>query len=181
MAVRAIQLDFTHPAGRAWRFGPLLLFAGVAALLTGLTYQRDLGRDVVLREARLAELRGQASKSLPMFGEKESDTPETRSEVQKAIAVLQQINEPWGDLFAAVESAEGADVALLAVQPDPRSRNVIIAGMARDLPAVFAYMDRLEHTKRLRDIVLSGHEIKSKEPGQPVAFSLTATWQESRP
>jgi hypothetical protein len=181
MTVRAIQLDFMHPAGRPWRFGPLLLVAGVAAVLGGLSYQRDVGREVLVREARLAELRGQASKSLPMLGDKELDTPEIRSEVQKAIGVLQQINVPWGDLFAAVESAEGADVALLAVQPDPRSRNVVIGGMARNLPAVFAYMDRLERTKRLRDIVLSSHEVKSKEPGQPVAFALSATWQEAKP
>src|SRR5262245_16608915 len=170
-----------HPAGRPSRFGPLLLAIGVIAVLAGLSYQREVGRDLVVREARLAELRGMANRTLPALAEKESDTPEVRAEIQKANSVLQQLNVPWSELFAAVESAEGADVALLAVQPDPRSRNVIIAGMARDLPAVFAYMDRLEHTKRLRDIVLSGHEIKSKEPGQPVAFSLTATWQESRP
>jgi hypothetical protein len=181
MAVREMRLDFTHPAGRASRYGPLLLVVGIAAVLLGLSYQRDVGRGIVAREARLAELRGQVGKSQPAFSEKESDTAETRSEVQKAIGVLQQINVPWGDLFTAVESAEGADVALLAVQPDPRSRNVVIGGVARNLPAVFAYMDRLERTKRLRDIVLSSHEVKSKEPGQPVAFSLSATWREEKP
>jgi hypothetical protein len=178
MALQEIQLDFTHPAGRASRFGPLLLFVGVVVVLAGLAYQREVRREIVVREARLSELRGMANRTLPALAEKESDTPEVRSEIQKANSVLQQLNVPWGDLFTAVESAEGADVALLAVQPDPRSRNVVIGGVGRSLPAVFAYMDRLEHTKRLRDVVLSNHEMKRREPGQPVAFALSATWDE---
>jgi hypothetical protein len=180
MALQEIQLDFTHPAGRASRFGPLLLFVGVVVVLAGLAYQREVRREIVVREARLSELRGMANRTLPALAEKESDTPEVRSEIQKANSVLQQLNVPWGDLFTAVESAEGADVALLAVQPDPRSRNVVIGGVGRSLPAVFAYMDRLEHTKRLRDVVLSNHEMKSREPGQPVAFTLSATWDEAK-
>jgi Tfp pilus assembly protein PilN len=180
MALREMQLDFMHPAGRASRFGPLLLVVGLVAVLAALSYQRQVNRELVVREARLAELRGMANRTLPALSEKESDTPEVRSEVQKANAVLQQLNVPWGELFVAVESAEGADVALLAVQPDPRSHSVVIGGVARNLAAVFAYMDRLEHTKRLRDIVLSSHEVKSKEPGQPVEFALNATWDEVR-
>jgi hypothetical protein len=180
MALQEIQLDFMHPAGRASRFGPLLLVVGVVAVLAALSYQREVSRELVVREARLAELRGMANRTLPALAEKESDTPEARSEIQKANSVLQQLNVPWGELFTAVESAEGADVALLAVQPDPRSRSVVIGGVARNLPAVFAYMGRLEQTKHLREVVLSSHEVKSKEPGQPVAFALSATWDESR-
>jgi hypothetical protein len=180
MALHEIQLDFMHPAGRPSRFGPLLLVVGVVAVLAALSYQRGVGRELVVREARLAELRGMANRTLPALAERESDTPEARSEIQKANAVLQQLNVPWGELFAAVESAEGGDVALLAVQPDPRSRSVVIGGVARNLPAVFAYMSRLEQTKRLREVVLSSHEVKSKEPGQPVTFALSATWDEVR-
>jgi len=179
MAVRAISLDFRNPAGRGARFSPLLLALGAAAVFAVLFYQREIGREVVLREARLTELRAMASRTMPAFTEKDSDTPEMRNEVQKANAVLQQLNVPWGDLLDAVESAEGKDVALLAVQPDARSHNVLIGGVARSLPAVFAYMDRLEHTQHLRDVVLSSHEVKIRQPGQPVAFALNATWREA--
>jgi hypothetical protein len=41
-------------------------------------------------------------------------------------------------------------------------------------------MERLERTKRLRDVVLVTHELRSKEPGQPVAFALNAAWVEAR-
>jgi hypothetical protein len=101
-----------------------------------------------------------------------------REQIKKANAVLQVMNVPWGELFAAIESAENADVALLAVQPDARNSTVLIGGEARNLPAIFAYMQRLERTQRLRGAMLLSHEVKDKEPGQPVAFTLSAMWQD---
>jgi hypothetical protein len=180
MALRAVQLDFLHPTGRGSRIGPLLLVAGALVALGAVSYQRHLARDVVVREAQLSEMRGMASRSAPALSERESDTPEVRDQIKKANAVLQQMNVPWGELFAAIESAEHGNVALLAVQPDARSHSVLIGGEARDLPAALAYMERLERTRRLRDVVLLTHEVKTKDPGQPVAFTLNAVWQEGR-
>ena len=178
MALRAVQLDFLHPTGRGSRIGPLLLVAGALVAFGAVSYQRSLGREVVVREAQLSEMRGMASRSAPALSERESDTPEVRDQIKKANAVLQQMNVPWGELFAAIESAENGSVALLAVQPDARSHSVLMAGEARDLPAALAYMERLERTRRLRDVVLVTHEVKAKDPGQPVAFTLNAVWQE---
>jgi transcriptional regulator with XRE-family HTH domain len=178
--MRAVQLDFLHPTGRGSRLGPLLLVIGALVALTALAYQRQLSREVVAREAQISDLRSMASRSAPVLSERESDTPEVREQIKKANAVLQQMNVPWSELFAAIESAEGSDIALLAVQPDPRSRSLLLGGEARNLPAVLGYMERLQRTKRLRDVVLVTHELRNKEPGQPVAFALNAAWVESR-
>jgi transcriptional regulator with XRE-family HTH domain len=180
MAVRAVQLDFLHPTGRGSRLGPLLLVVGAIVALSALSYQRHLAQEVVAREAHVSDMRGMASRSAPALSERESDTPEVREQIKKANIVLQQMNVPWSELFAAIESAEGSDIALLAVQPDPRSRTLLLGGEARNLPAVLGYMGRLERTKRLRDVVLVTHELRSKEPGQPVAFALNAAWVEAR-
>ncbi len=171
-----LQLDFAHPAGRGFRFAPYILVLGALAASAAVFYQREMSQRLVIREARITELRSMASRSAPAIAARESDTPEVRAQVQKANGVLQQMNVPWGELFASVESAEGADVALLTVQPDPRSRSVTLAGVARSLPAVLGYMQRLERTKRLHDVVLASHEVKAKEPGQPVAFAVSASW-----
>ena len=180
MALRAIELDFLHPAGRGSRLGPWLLVVGALVALAGVSYQRHLEHQIQAREAQLSELRGMASRSAPALSALQSDTPEVRDQIKKANAVLQQINVPWGELFAAIESAENGDVALLAVQPDARSRTLLVGGEARDLPAALAYLGRLERTGRLGDVVLMTHEVKAKAPGQPVAFTLSAAWQESR-
>jgi hypothetical protein len=178
MALAAVKLDFTHPTGRGSIFGPVLLVVGLLAITAGVAYQRYVGHEINLRETRLEELRGLASRSLPVLADRDADTPEVRTELQKANVILQQMNVPWGDLFTAVESAQGDDIALLAVQPDPRGGTVLIGGEARSLPAVLAYMERLEQTSRLRDVVLASHEIRANEPGQPVSFALNAGWEE---
>ena len=180
MTVRAVQLDFLQPTGRRSRLGPLLLAVGAVAAVAAMGYQNHLGREVAARDARLNALRGIASRSLPAISGPDSDSPETRDQIKKANAVLQLMNVPWGALFAAIESAEDGTVALLAMQPDSRSRSVLIGGQARSLPAVFAYMERLERTSRLSDVVMVNHELKSKEPGQPIAFTLSAGWREER-
>jgi hypothetical protein len=178
--VRTLQLDFLQPTGRRSRLGPWLLLVGAIAAVAAMAYQNHLAGEVAARDARLTALRGIASRSLPSLSGQDSDTPEMRDQIKKANAVLQIMNVPWGELFAAVESAEDGSVALLAVQPDSRSRSVLIGGQARSLPAVFAYMGRLERTNRLRDVVMVNHELKSKEPGQPVDFTLSAGWREER-
>jgi len=178
MAVRAIQLDFLQPSGRGARVGPWLLIAGALAAVAAVSYQSHLASEVTARETRLTALRAMTGRSLPAISEQDSDVPAVRDQIKKANAVLRLMNVPWGELFAAIESAEDGNVALLAVQPDPRSRSVLLGGEARSLPAVFAYMERLERTKRLHDVVLMSHELKSKEPGQPIAFTLSAGWRE---
>jgi len=180
MAVREIQLEFLQPSGRGSRLGPWLLVAGALAAMAAASYQSHLGREVTAREAQLTALRGMTGRSLPAISEPDSDAPGVRDQVKKANAVLRLMNVPWGELFTAIEAAENANVALLAVQPDPRSRSVLVGGEARSLPAVFAYMERLERTGRLHNVVLVTHELKNKEPGQPVAFTLSAGWQEER-
>ena len=180
MSVRAIELDFLRPTGRGSRAGPWLLIAGALCAVAAMSYQGHLTRETAAREEQLATLRAIASRSLPSIATRGADTPEVREQIKKANAVLQLMSVPWGELFTAIESAETGDVALLAVQPDARNRSVLIGGAARSLPAVFAYMERLESSKRLRGVVLLSHEVKSNEPGQPVAFTLSAAWQEEQ-
>jgi hypothetical protein len=150
MALQEIQLDFMHPAGRASRYGPLLLVVGVvAAACRAVLPARGWPRARCARSASRGIARHGQSDAALRSPKKNPTRLRCAARYRRRNAVLQQLNVPWNELFAAVESAEGADVALLAVQPDPRSHNVVIGGVARNLPAVFAYMDRLEHTKRL--------------------------------
>jgi Tfp pilus assembly protein PilN len=177
--VPAIGLDFVRPGGGTGRFGPLLLIAGAVSALAVLEHQRVLARAVQEGAAEVEEMHSMSRRAMPSIAGRDSDTPEVRQQIQKANAVLAQMNVPWGELFAAVETAQDGSVGLLAIQPDARARNVAIGGEARSLPAVLAYMGRLQGSERLRDVVLASHEIKLKEPGQPVEFVLNARWVEA--
>ena len=134
--------------------------------------QRHLGSQLQAREAQLEEIRSMSRRARPAIETRESDSPEMREQIKKANAVLAQMNVPWGELFAAIESAERAASRCCRSSPMRAAARVLMAGDARDLPAVLAYMARLERTGRLQRVVLVSHEIKLKEPGQPVAFQL---------
>jgi len=173
-----VTLDFLHPGGRPSRLGAWLLVAGLIVGALALLGQHHLGTQLQAREAQLEEIRSMSRRARPAIETRETDSPQMREQIKKANAVLAQMNVPWGELFAAIESADEGRVGLLQIQPDARSGTVLMAGSARDLPAVLAYMTRLEGTGRLKDVVLMSHEVKLKEPGTPVAFQLLARWVE---
>ncbi|MCG6877296.1 MAG: PilN domain-containing protein, partial [Betaproteobacteria bacterium] len=96
-------------------------------------------------------------------------------EIRDANAVIERMNVPWDALFRELEAAAGDGVALLAIQPDPTSRRVRIAGEARELGAVLGYVERLEAREGLAHVHLLGHEMRDAAP-RPVAFTLIAQW-----
>lgn len=174
--VHSVQLDFLQPTGAGSRLARSMLVVGLLGALTMVAYQRQLSLEVRSRESQLEEMRGMSRRTLPSIAGREGDSAETREQIKKANLVLAQMNVPWEGLFAAIESAEDGNVALLSVQPDVRGRGLLMGGQGRSLPAVLNYMERLQHSQRLRNVVLATHEVKLKEPGQPVEFTLLANW-----
>ena len=174
-----MALDFVRAGGSLARLGSWLLILGLAAAGVSLIIQRDVADQISAREAEVDQLRSISRRASPALAERASDSPEVREQIKRANDVLAQMNIPWGDLFAAVESAQDPTVALLAVSPDIRTRTVQIAGQGRDLAAVLSYIERLQATK-LKDVVLATHEAKVREPGQPVEFTLLARWMDMR-
>jgi hypothetical protein len=180
MTLPPVSLDFLRPAGRASRSGAVLLVLGALVAVATVGYQRSIAQRVAVREAQIQETRSMAERSLPALLTAEGDSAEVREQIKQANQVLEQMNVPWGELFSAVESARVAQVALLSVQPDARKRSVALAGEARSFGAILGYMSALEATERLRDVLLLGHEVRSDQPGQPVSFTLSASWLETR-
>jgi Tfp pilus assembly protein PilN len=177
--ISSVELDFLRPAGRSSRLAPWLLIAGVIAGALAVLEQRHLASELRAREADIEEMRSMSRRARPAIEMRETDAPELREQIKKANVVLAQMNVPWGELFEAIESADAGGAALLQVEPDARSRSVMLGGAARNIAAVLDYMTRLERTGRLKDVVLVSHEVKTKEPGQPVEFQLAARWVEA--
>ena len=70
--------------------------------------------------------------------------------------------------------------ALLSVQPDLQNRIVRIAGEAKTLPLLMAYVRRLGTTRALSNVYLTGHEVKTQDAQRPITFSLVAAWADKR-
>jgi hypothetical protein len=174
--MRALHLDFLHPAGPRVRIGAALLALGIAAAaLAGWRYF-VLAGDVARLEARVADLNSLARRTFPQLRAPAGDARLLAQEVGRANAVLASLTLPWDAMFAELEGAASKDVALLGIQPDGTGRQVRLAGEARRYEDLLAYVARLEATAGFANVFLAAHEVRTDAPGQPVAFTLTADW-----
>lgn len=177
--VATVEIDFVKPPAASWLGRWLLIVGIIAAPVAMLEYRYSMDA-VAAQTLENERLRNKARGERAAIVSDEKIEPEVRFQIGKANAVLEQLNVPWGEMFAAIESAQSRDVALLQVQPDPRTHIVRMGGAGRDLPAVLEYMARLEQTASLDNVLLVSHEVKQREPGRPVAFILSARWVEAR-
>src|SRR4030095_14945457 len=102
-------------------------------------------------------------------------------EVASAKDTVQRLSTPWGNLFGALEQAATDQVALLAIEPDPKAGTVLISGDSKDYLAVLSYVLTLSHAPALDRVQLVRHEVKTDDPQKPVRFAVSAGWAGAKP
>lgn len=103
--------------------------------------------------------------------------PALARELLAAEQVVQRLALPWDDLFRTVESAAYERVALLAIEPDVRKRELSITGEAHDFLAMLTYVARLSEPGPLTDVHLVRHEVRADDPRRPLNFTIAASWR----
>lgn len=173
--MRALNLDFAHrrrPAPLAW-----LALAVSLALATDAALHRAALADDVER----AEQSALAMASDSAARRARAPDPALARDTKRAEQVMQRLALPWDELFGAVESAGTERVALLALQPDSRRRELNISGEAADFASMLAYVDRLGKSGALHGVHLVRHETRQDDPQHPIQFTVAARWVGSEP
>lgn len=162
----ALSIDFS-PRGRSspWAARVLFAVAAAVALDAGLAWH-DAHRAIDANQATLARLPvGTAQRA-------------SQEEVAAARDTVARLTMPWHGLFGALEAAASDQVALLAVEPDPKAGKVTISGEGKDYLAALSYVFNLSRSDALSGVQLVRHEVKPEDPQRPVAFSISAVWRE---
>ena len=170
--IRPLELDFLARRPSAPWAGPLLLaLASAFALDLAFTWvhAHDVVRD---REARIAAL------GRPASGSRLHDRPVSGEELAAAEETVRRISLSWDRLFAALETASNEKVALLGVEPDPKTQTVLLSCEGKDYAAALAYVAELRRAGALSRVHLVHHEVKRDDPHRAVAFSVAASWNE---
>ena len=165
MALPRLDLDFVARRRASPWVGRILLAAA-------LTVTLDMG----LQYSDLQKVLSEEKKSFARAGRPAK--PVSAEEVAAARETVQRLSLPWTKLFAAVESAASDQVALTAIEPDPRAGTVKISGDSKDYLAALTYVLNLSRADGLSSVQLVRHETKQNE--RSVGFTISASWEGAR-
>jgi hypothetical protein len=179
--MQALQLDFsaTRPSS-PWVGRTLMAVAVAFSAHVSVSYMH--ARDKVdAGEAELARL-GRSVDGSKGAGSRQGQlaSPE---EMRVARETVERLSLEWNNLFGALESSPtgaGADVALLTIEPDARAGTALIGGEAKDYDAALRYVSALAGTSALRNVHLVRHELRDGGSRRPLAFTVSASWKDSR-
>jgi hypothetical protein len=166
--MKRLAIDFSGRRRRSpWAGRLLLLLAAAVCLDSAISYRHalELAR---YSEARLAQARPRGAPAPKV----------SPNEVAAVRETLERLAMPWDALFGALESATTDQVALLGIEPDPKTGTVLISGDSKDYLAVLSYVLNLSNTAALDRVQLVRHEVKANDPHKPVSFSVSAGWGE---
>ena len=167
--MQRIDLDFAARSRRSQLAGTVL--AAVALAVAG-----DAAWSYVNARHTIAQAETLIARARPARVVKAASA----EEVAVARDTVQRLTLPWPGLFGALETASSQDVALLAVEPDPRTGKVTISGDSKDYLAALTYVLNLSRSDALSSVELVRHEVKQNDPRHPVAFSVSAAWKEAK-
>lgn len=96
-------------------------------------------------------------------------------EMQKRWASVEnELAFNWYPIFRALESADSEDIELLEFAPDKPARRMVLRGEARDLPALFAYVQAVSDQPAFRQVYLAHQKNKTVGTLTTVEFELRA-------
>ena len=165
--MQRIELDFIRRAPRSRWAGRVLLAVALGVAGDMAFTFAQLQTVVKSNEALVA--RAQPRKAVQTI---------SNEELALARDTVERLGLPWTKLFAALESAANDQVALLAIEPDTKNGTVKITGDSKDYLAALGYLLNLSQADALSNVQLVRHEVKQNDPQRPVAFSISAAWNE---
>ncbi|MGZ9005686.1 MAG: hypothetical protein ACXW20_18075 [Burkholderiales bacterium] len=151
----------------------VLLLGILAVILVGEAFvQLNRQKDDLEASAARAE-----RKRVPVArGLSEQDTKRYAEENKVADSIAERLTLPWADLFNALEASSSSHVALLALEPGVPKRVLRITAEARNKNDMLAYVNGLNEEQRLVNVHLMDHQLQAQTPGEPVRFSIQASW-----
>ncbi|VXB19759.1 PilN domain-containing protein [Massilia sp. 9I] len=155
-------------------FGFLFAIAGLCFVLASqvISYREEREQLEALQAAIAA--RSNAVRPLPVAATPKTTIPDAQA--QAVNDAVMQLNLPWRDLVEAVRAATPSNVALLALEPDAKRRNLRITAETKNSDDMLAYVAQMQEQGWFASVNLVRHEIAEQEPNKPLRFQISAQW-----
>jgi len=159
-----LKLELLHAGLMRQRLGILTLAIGIVLAIATVTHYGYTIRQIAVLEASMA---------LPAI---QSNLPANNKEVEAVQTAMTHLALPWSHLFAALEAVVTEKVSILSIEPDVSKGTVKIVAESRDVFEMLEYLRALQQQPTLRDVMLTGYDVKIDVTDEPVRFTLNATW-----
>ena len=166
------ELDFSRPQPVLGRVAP---WAGWLLLVAALAFAGWLAAGHADRLARRDAAELQLRRALAPQARSAADASALAAEIRYADAALEPGRIPWERVFAAIEGAAAAQVAVLRMHPRGAAREIHVAGEAADADALSAYLARLGARPGVARVRLLGHQPQGAA-GPGLRFELVVEW-----
>jgi hypothetical protein len=175
--MRAIHLDYA--SNRKPSLPGLVMFALALIALT-IVWQRhtNINQELLTLDQSILELKDRKGlkPAEPKLQAKSSADLLAKIEEAKKLASFLMI--PWGDVLSALEASALDDLALLAIEPDAKKRQLKITAEAKNKDIMFSYLEKLEASSELANVYLLKHEVFEDVDQHPIRFVAVATWKD---
>ncbi len=177
-----LKLSFPYPGQHTRGVDLSLLIAGLLVLLVVFYQFHRISTASGERSAQVEKLE-KAQPRPAVTTTRARTSPRGREagqelgkELEKANAILRQINLPWEALFDSIEHIASEDIALLSLQPNVTNRALRIRGEARNMAVLLDFIEAMEREIIFEKVHLVNYKIKQDSPYRPIDFLLTAAW-----
>jgi Tfp pilus assembly protein PilN len=172
-----LDIDFIAvPRRGTGLVGLLLLLAGAAALSLATLELDDLDQQTLAAEAKLKGLtRGIAAAP----GARSAGTAKDAAG-GATVEALAHLRTPWPELLEHLEGLADLPVAVLDFDAQARGRTLRLAGEAKTMDEVLAFVEKLRKSQRFDDVFLQGHETRKVGAAEVIAFTVQANWPITR-
>ena len=151
-----LDIDFAAAPRRGPSLAGLaLLLAGAAALTMVSLELDDLDQQTAVAEARLKGLTRRSTSTAAKSSGASKDA--TGGPAREALA---RLRVPWPELLEQIEALADLPVAILDLGADAQGRTLRLAGEAKNLDEVLAFVEKLRQGRRLDEVYLQGHEAR---------------------
>ena len=177
--MRPLRLDYVTTRTPSIQ-GVIMVALALVLLASAWHYYSGVQQQAGTLDKQLLQLREIAGIKTPEKPVQKKSSGELLEKIEQAKKLADFLLIPWGDVFAALESAALDDSALLAIEPDPKKRQLKITAEAKNQDVMFDYIQRLEATPQLSGAYLLKHEILEDIDQHPIRFVAVAQWQDQR-
>lgn len=175
MKLQSIQLDFAPTTFLSSRRSSLLLVAGSLAII--LAIGAYIFAASLAHESRATKLT--LEKKLGLVSSLAANAS-GRSSALSTSSIADEIGRQWFRLLGDLEEGISDDVMLLRVEPNPKTREVVLVGECANVDNIASFIQRLNRTQVIRNARMTAQRTLENTADGRLEFTIVATWVEAR-